>query len=354
VSAALRVSFDRLNDLQKRVFTHLSVFTIPFEYPAAEALFPDEKDFDKAVDVLVQRALLTFDGRRHAYHALVRQFAYEELQEMEDDWRQVHRRAAEYLEAKAKDGKITPAEALEERDQWERAEEWDTFARRALALVGSLGRQGYWSEIEQRLARALEIVRIHLDDVGLEAHLLRNTGILADQQAEWDRAIELLEEGERCYAAVGDEKGQAGVWDNLAAVYRKKGKLDRAIEMHQQGLQISERTGDVRGMARTWMGLSLVYDRQGRWDQAIEMCQRSLEVFEQIEDALGVAKALNNLGLAYADKGEWGLAIGMYQRALENYGRADIEDPHGMAQTFNNLGNVCCYRPHCLNGSRPD
>ena len=62
IEAAFEVSYERLTDLQRRVFTRLSVYTIPFDWPAAQALLPGEAGVDDALDVLVQRALVGFDG----------------------------------------------------------------------------------------------------------------------------------------------------------------------------------------------------------------------------------------------------------------------------------------------------
>ena len=42
IEAAFEVSYERLTDLQRRVFTRLSVYTIPFDWPAAQALLPGE------------------------------------------------------------------------------------------------------------------------------------------------------------------------------------------------------------------------------------------------------------------------------------------------------------------------
>jgi tetratricopeptide (TPR) repeat protein len=338
VDATLRVSFERLTGLQQHTFTHLSVLTIPFEYPVAEALLPGEETVDEAVDVLVQRALLSFDGRRYAYHALVRQFAYEELQKGEDDWRVSHRRAAEYLNAKARDEGITPAEALEEVDQWERGKAWREFAESASALVGLLDRHGYWPEIERQLARALEATRAHLDDIEMEAALLGGVARMAHRQAEWDRAIEMYQRSLEIDERMGDVHGMVGTWVNLGVVYADKGEWERAIEVYQRCLETFERVGDMHGMAKTWVNLGSVYIRRGEWERAIEMYESCLETFECVGDVHGMAQTFNNLGNVYLQKGKWDQAIEVYQRSLETFER--VGDVHGMAQTWTGLGSV--------------
>jgi tetratricopeptide (TPR) repeat protein len=338
IAAAFSASYGRLTTVQKQLFTRLSVFTIPFEWTAAEALLPGAKEVEEALDVLVQRALLAFDGRRHAYHALLRQYAYEEL-ERREDVRPVHRLAAEYLQVKLTSEGGTPAEGLEEVDQWQKAEEWEQFALSASALVGDLDRLGYWSEIRERLERARTAVQTHLDArADLDADLLNKTAIIAHKSADWDEAIALWEGAAGQYEAAGNAIGQAGVLGNLGNVYTDKGEWNRAIEFYQKALQTMERLGDPRGMAYSYNNLGIIYRVKGEWDRAIEFHRKALQIRERLGGPREMAPILSNLGLVYADKGEWDRAIEFYQESLEIM--EQVGDAHGMAQTYTNLGLV--------------
>ena len=340
VAAAFELSYERLNKVQRRLFARLSVWTIPFEWEAAGALLPGEANVDGMLDVLKQRALLTWDGARYGYHALLRQYAYSKLREMEDP-RPVHRLAAEYLQGKIADEEQgwTPEERLEEVDQWEKAEAWEEFARRAGDLVGSLDRMGYWGEIRERLERARAAVVEHLGaPPELEAGLLNALAIIAAKSAEWDEAIALWQEAADLCQAAGDEKGLAQTLGNLGAVYVQKGEWDRAIEFYEQALQTMERVGVIHGMAQTYNNLGLVYADKGEWDRAIEFYQQALQMLERVGDIHGMAQTYGNLGIVYRRKGEWGRAIEFYEKSLETKER--VGDIHGMAQTYNNLGLV--------------
>ncbi len=378
VEASLALSYDALRQDSplQQLFTRLSVFEIPVEEEAAASV----GQVDEAVNQLgelVRRSLLRYDGVRYGYHALVRQYAYACLGEREDP-RAVHRLAAQYLHTKLREEGGTPQEGLEERYQWEQAEAWEEFAESSSALVGSLDRMGYWPEIMERLERAREAVREHLDDAGLEATLLNNMGIIARKRGEWDRALIAVEESLRVSLAQGDEYGQGrahdhlgsifslqGDWDraivhwkeaaqiaerlgewqgigatysNLGGVYAKKGERDRAIEFYEKSLETAERVGNIHGMAQTHNNLGLVYADKGEWDRAIEFYESALQIMEQVGDIHGIAVTYNNLGLVYADKGEWDRAIEFYEKSLETEER--VGDIHGMAQTFGNLGSV--------------
>jgi tetratricopeptide (TPR) repeat protein len=380
VEAAFALSYDRLSDLQQRLFARLGVFVLPFEWEASEALLPGEASAGDALDALVRRALVAFDGARHACHALLRQYAYARLCERGDP-RPVHRLAAAYLQAKLSDPARggTPEEALEEMDQWEKAEAWEEFTRRASTLVGRLDRFGYWAEIRARLERALAVARAHLDaQPERAAVLLNNLGIITSKQAEWDQAIEFyqkaletteriedthgmakafgnlgnvyLQKGEWKQAIafyekdleiserLGDIHGMAQTYANLGTVYAHKGEWEQAIAFYEKDLEISERLGDIHGMAGTYTNLGGVYRQKGEWERAITLCQKALETMEQVGDIHGMAQTYTNLGLVYADKGEWEQAIALYQKVLETM--EQVGDIHGMATTYMNLGNV--------------
>ena len=278
IEAAFALSYERLAALQRRLFARLSVFTIPFEWEAAEALLPGEPGVDEALDVLVQRALVMFDGARYGYHGLLRQYAYGKL----DDPRPVHRLAAEYLDAKLKDKGGTPEEALEEVDQWEKAKAWEDFARNASALVGSLDQLGYWGEIQTRLERALAAVRERLDGPKLEAALLGDLGTIALKSAEWERAIEMYERSLETKERVGDVHGMAQTWGNLGSVYLQKGEWDRAIEFYRKSLTITERLGDWVTSANQYANLGILYLETGQDDEAKPLLARAYFIFSQV------------------------------------------------------------------------
>ena len=349
IEAAFALSYRRLDELQQRLFARLSVFTIPFGWEAAPALLPGGARLDQALDVLVQRALVAFDGARYHYHTLLRQYAYAELKKQGDP-RPVHRLAAEYLQAKLTgDEGGTPEEALEEVDQWAQAEDWEQFARRASALVGSLDRIGYWAEIQARLERALAAVRKHGDDPRREAALLNDLGMIASKRAEWERAIEMYQQSLATFERLGDVHGMAQTWGNLGLVYARKGEWERAIEMYQQSLATFERVGDVHGMAQTWGNLGSVYLQKGEWERAIEMYERSLETLERVGDVHGRRGPASNIARENrieTDAAKPVLAEQFVRREIAAWRVVLMQrmHDHSMRVGARRLRQGCCYR----------
>ena len=284
ISAAFDASYRQLKDLQRMLFTRLSVFGIPFELEAAAAVLAGEEGADEALDALDglwQHALLGFDGGHYAYHALVRQYAYARLKEREDV-RRVHRLAAEYLDAKLASAGGTAEEALERVDQWEKSGVWERFARSASALVGSLDRMGYWGEIEERLEHALASVRQHEETAKLEAVLLGDLGTIAYKSARWDRAIEFYEQSLKVKEQVGDIHGMASTYGNLGSVYARKGEWDRAIEFYERSLAVTEKMGDWVTSANQYVNLAVVYLQTNRPEQAKPLLARAYLIFTKV------------------------------------------------------------------------
>lgn len=284
VEAAFELSYARLATSQQRLFARLSVFSIPFEWEAVGVLLPGEAGVDDMLDILVNRALITFDGARYAYHALLRQYAYGKLCQVEDP-RPVHQLAAEHLRSKLTDQERggTPEEALEEADQWERAGVWETFVRRTSALVGSLDRLGYWGEIGERLERAREAVHEHPEaPPDMEAVLVNDLATIAYKRAEWGQAIAWWQEATGLYQAMENEKGLSGVYNNLGLVYADKGEWERAIEFYQNALETMERVGDIHGMAQTFGNLGLLYLQTDQTEEARPLLARAYLIFAKI------------------------------------------------------------------------
>ncbi len=332
VEASLNLSCDALSEELKALFARLSVFAIAFEEEAAEALGGTIGELEQ----LVRRALVRFDGVRYGYHPLVRQYAYKQLENPQ----QVERLAAEYLQGKLTSEKGgTPDEALEECDLWERAGEWEEFAKWAHALMESgLHRQGYWGEIMARLERAQVAVAEHLDDARLEAMLLNDMGIIAEKRGQWERAIEFYQQAIKVNEKMGNIRGLAATWTNLGNVYQLMGQWERAIEFHQKAGKGLEKVGDLHGLAITWNNLGEVYRRKGKWEQAIEFYQQAIEGYEKVDDIHGLAKAWDNLGSVYMQQGQWERAIEFHQKAGKSLEK--VGDLHGLAITWKNLGEV--------------
>lgn len=347
IEAAFEVSYERLTDLQRRVFTRLSVYTIPFDWPAAQALLPGEAGVEDALDTLVQRALVGFSGVRYGYHALLRQYAYTRLAILEDV-RVIHRRAAEYLSDKGSTG-VTPLESIEALDQWEKAESWEEFVRRTIILSHLLRKYGFWQEIGARLEAAKRALSAHLNtDSVLEALLLGEVATLAHDRGEMVEAINLWSSAVDLYRKMGNLQSEAEVSINLGLVYEEQGEWDRAIKIYETSHEALRRLGDSSGIGAALNNLGGVWLRKGDRERALALHEQALKHFEQAGDPDGIAKTYNRLGNVYSEKRDW-------DRAIESYGhclRVDLQegDLRGASGTTNNIA-ACFAKKGDWNGA---
>lgn len=340
VDASLSLSYELLDELLQGLWARLAVFSVSFDRKAAGAVW---KVKDGRVlgplGELLRLSLIEWNGEvsRYNLHDLARIFAYDRLEKIEDP-RSVHLLAAEHLDVKSTEGRGTAEEALEELDQWERAESWEQFAQRARALARDLDRVGHWEQTEERLGRAVTAVREQLNAPRLEASLLNEMGIVAFRRGNWNQASDMYERSLETYERVGHMAAAATVRANLGIIHREKGEWDHAIELYRECLGTFESAANLEEMARMWTNLGVVYAEKGDWDRALEMHQRSLQMFEHLGDKHGEATALSNLGIVHRNRAEWDRAVVMLEKSLKIYDRLD--DAHSVARIRANLGIV--------------
>lgn len=343
LEATFALSYDLLSARQRRVFAYLSVYGAPLltiEHMAglldmeAEALQDD-------LNELTVAALLAWDADagRYALHPLLRQYAYGKLGELDADVREVHKRAAVYLQAqvgRAADG--APEEALEEVDQWRQAQAWETMAERALALVGGLAKQGYWVEIEMRLAAAVAQFAEQPEHGALMAQLHKGLGMIHREQGRWREASEDYMASRRLFRLLGQQAQEALVLNELGYVYRRDRRFDDALKTYELALDLFGALGDPRGQGQALYGLGIVDIRRQNLQRAVERLEASLVYLGDADDLPAMAETYRGLGRAYRAQRRWQDAIRVHEEALAIY--TQLPDPANEAKTLNRLSLV--------------
>ncbi len=88
-----------------------------------------------------------------------------------------------------------------------------------------------------------ETTRNSLESNGLTTEVLMNLGITALQKAQYQRAIEVLEEAMGEATARGNLVQQAQILNNLGAAYFAVGQYDRAENYFQRSLELFRKVG---------------------------------------------------------------------------------------------------------------
>jgi len=184
-----------------------------------------------------------------------------------------------------------------------KAREWETFAREASGLVGSLDRLGYWPEIEARLVQACEVTRTHLGDKQLEAQVLLDSGRMAYMQAKMTAALESYRQALELFRAVGDRLGEANTLQAIGDVQQFRDERDAALESYRQALELFRAVGDRLGEANTLKAIGNLHLDQGDGERGLEMLDQALNLYRLVGDRVGQANIYWGLGLRLVNNG---------------------------------------------------
>ena len=99
-------------------------------------------------------------------------------------------------------------------------------------------------------------------------------GALDDAEAAWDRALELAQQA-------NDSLLVARATNNLGAIASLRGAAHRALALYQLAVPVYQRLGDMRGLAQSFHNLAIVYRDLGDLVAADEHEMRAIEFAQQ-------------------------------------------------------------------------
>lgn len=103
-------------------------------------------------------------------------------------------------------------------------------------------------------------------------------GALDEAQAAWDRALELAQQA-------NDSLLVARATNNLGAIASLRGAAHHALALYQLAVPVYQRLGDMRGLAQTFHNLAIVYRDLGDLAAADEYEMRVIEFAQQASAA---------------------------------------------------------------------
>jgi tetratricopeptide (TPR) repeat protein len=360
VEASINLSYELLEENQRRLWRLLTVFPGTFDAQAAAAVW--ELEIDPATDALgdlVRSSLVERDDKdeRYRLHDLARSFADRRLEESEGDV--ARRRHAEHFLGVLKTandlyiGRDSVLQGLGLFDmEWANIQAgrlWAAmrFLKDAEAakicsdypIAGAflLGlRLNPWDRIlwrETALAAAGQ-----RKDRDAEGRHLGHLGIAYRQVGDPRRAIKLYEQRLSIAREIGDRRGEGQTLGNLGLAHATLGEPQRAIELYEQALSIAREIGNRRGEGQALGNLGLSYANLGDPHRAMELHEQRLVIAREIGDRRGEGNAFGNLGLAFAKLGETQRAVEFYKKRLAI--ARELGDRQGECQALARLGNT--------------
>jgi tetratricopeptide (TPR) repeat protein len=389
VDVALNVSYEMLNQEQRRWWRALSVFPQTFDDEAAAVVWEVARDAAQdALGELMKWSLVEFSAKTERYrlHNLARLFAESCLAADERDaLQQCHARYYRAVLAQADDlylkgnGNLTRGLQLFDQERvnietgfaWAaaHAEQDDKAARLCIeypnagayvldlrlhpreriawleAAVASAQRLGQ----RQSEGSALANLGLALADLGgtrqaiehyesalslhresgdrrAEGAALGNLGSACAALGETRKAIEFYERYLAIAREISDRRSEGNALGNLGSAYFSLGEIRHAVEFYEQRLVIAREIGDRRGEGAALGNLGIAYESLGEAPRAVEYHQQYLAIAREIGDRRGEGNALFNLSLALDDLGERSEAIAHASAALRIF--EQIEDPN--------------------------
>jgi tetratricopeptide (TPR) repeat protein len=392
VDVALNVSYEMLNEDQRRLWRALAVFPQTFDDAAAAAAWAMERNAAQdALGDLMKWSLVEFNDeiKRYRLHSLARLFAEARLSEAgaeelvefdywayhDDEWMtyevQQYEAGAKEIDATQKrfarhylavlatcqslylEGKESALRGLALFDQeWGNIQAGQAWAeasmekdRDAAQLCIDFPNAGYhfldlrqhprerigWLEVQLAAARQLR-QRVN------EGAALGNLGIAYKNLGETRKAIEFHEQALIVDREIGNLRNEGADLGNLGLAWTALGKTRKAIGFYKQHLTISRQTGDRRSEGAALSNLGTAYGQLGKLRKAIQFFEQFLAIAREMGDRRGEGAALGNIGVAHKNLGEPREAIKFYEQHLTI--SREIGDRRSQGEILNNLGNA--------------
>jgi tetratricopeptide (TPR) repeat protein len=339
-----RKLFDKLAGDEKELLERISVFRQSEPIKAIVNMFTADTS-DNAIENLMDKSLLETDRDENFWlHPLVREFAYDDLENKRD----VHEIAMQYYlsislpEERAGKEDIQPL--LEAHYHACLAQQYDTAAAILFDynLYEDLDRWGH-----SRTLIELSLGLLPKDPfkekpllTSIETHggILGNLGLAYSALGQMEKAIEHYEQALVIAREIGDRRGEGADLGNLGNAYRALGQVDKASEYYEQALVIFCDIGDRRGEGNGLGNLGLAYYQLGQVEKAIEYYEQALVIAREIGDRRGEGNGLGNIGLAYRDLGQVDKAIEYNKQALVI--AREIGDRRNEGNWLGNIGSA--------------
>lgn len=365
VRAIFDYSWNLLGEREQQVFRQLSVFRGGFTRPAAQQVSGASL---QELITLVNKSLLHRDpAGRYEVHALLRQYAAEQLARWPEEERAARERhAAHYwemlpqgdAELKGARAEVALVELEMELENIRLAWNWRIDQGRVTGLKEAADCLAYFY---RRRGRFHEGEAIYRQTVGRLASLVTQAasppaGLLQAQarllawQSNFSQSIgqsgpagQLIQEAaailERPELAGQDARAEkALILQQMAGVSRFAGRREEARHFYHESLALYRSLDDAWGEATSVEQLGWLAVHLGEYGEAHRLLGETLPLYQRLGNKYGIASTLWGLGVTLLYQGQFEAAEPLLQEALQIF-RA-IHFRQGLAQVLTSLGET--------------
>ena len=192
------------------------------------------------------------------------------------------------------------------------------------------------------LTRGLALA-IQLENNEEKAAILQAMGVAYRRLGKQDEALRHYQQSLEIKQGLGDKRGMAVSFNQIAQVQDEIGKSAEALKNYQEALRLRREIGDKKGTGDSLIDLGAFYHDRGHYDEALKFFKESLQMQRELGDESNQALCLNNIGSCYTHKGEYEDALTYFQQALQLREKANVPDDivltvHNLAETSAKLG----------------
>ena len=163
---------------------------------------------------------------------------------------------------------------------------------------------------------------------GLLATMAWFSGDYATAIEQWQVALDIARE-HQAWARI------AATLNNLSVGVRQIGELQQAHAYSEEAVQIARQHTNPWTEARCLLNLGAILNMQDQPLPSIDIYQQSYDLFAQFEDHEGMASALNGIGVGCNISGNYEQAIPYLQKCMHE--REILGQPHNIAVAQSNL-----------------
>ncbi len=178
--------------------------------------------------------------------------------------------------------------------------------------------------------------------------------IIAEKEAEYEKALSLYKELGELYKAEKNQQELSESYKKIARVYDAQGQSMNAIQYYLKSSEIKEKIGDYKGMASIYNGIASLYYAEENYKEALRYYHESLSIADSLDFKYAIGVLSMNIGniynhifledtTHYADKYEldsvqqaYYLAVDYYKKSLDLFEQIGVLGQ--MANLYDNLG----------------
>jgi class 3 adenylate cyclase/predicted ATPase len=195
--------------------------------------------------------------------------------------------------------------------------------------------QGNMAQAEENYLRGLDYADLaHDRETGATINM--NLGILNNIVGRKEHALFYYMDSAIQYEKIGDLRGLAKVYHNMAMTYAHQGDTNSAIESFDKCLEISKKIGEIGLISINYLSRAEIYIKLADFDLASAYCDKAINVLEKLDDRLGMAEAYKFNGTIFSQKREWERADFFFQRSIEI--NRSLNHPLNLAESLEEYG----------------